>query len=170
MEEVMGGAKTFTIIRKFNAPRELVWKAWTDPKLFAKWFGPKGFSAKVHKLDLRAGGVLHSCLVSPEGHEIWAKFIYREVTPPAKLAWEHSFSDKDGNITRHPGHASWPLKLLTTVSFGAVGDTTTISLTWVPLNASTEERKTFEDGMDSMKDGWTGTFEQLEEFLRVFKE
>lgn len=158
-------SQEFVITRTFNASREVVWQAWTDPKFFAQWFGPKGFTAKVHAHDLRAGGVLHTCLTSAEGYEMWGKFVYREVTPPIKLVWEHSFSDKEGNITRHPGHASWPLVLLTTVSFEAAGDKTTITLTWAPLNASETERHSFEEGMASMHLGWGGAFEQLDAFL-----
>jgi uncharacterized protein YndB with AHSA1/START domain len=158
-------APTFTITRVFDAQRGLVWKAWTDPKLFSKWFGPKGFTGQTKTMDLRPGGILHSCLKSPDGNEMWAKFLYRQVDAPSRLAWEHSFSDKDGNITRHPLQASWPLKLLTTVVFEDRGGQTKITLTWTPLDATEAECKTFEDGMSSMKQGWGGTFDQLAEFL-----
>ncbi len=157
--------REFTITRTFDAPREIVWKAWTDPKLFSQWFGPKGFTSKVYTLDLRAGGMLHTCLKSPDGHEMWAKFVYREVTPPSRLVWEHSFSDQEGGITRHPGHKDWPLKLLTTVTLEAIGDQTKLTLTWIPLDATEIERKTFEEGIPGMNQGWSGTFEQLTAFL-----
>ena len=157
---------TFTITRTFDAPRDRVWDAWTKPEEFGQWFGPKGFTAKVKEHDLRPGGVLHSCLVSAEGYAMWAKFIYREIQPPEKLVWEHFFSDEQGGVTRHPGHATWPLKLITTVRLSETAGKTTITLTWVTLDATPEEQATFETGMASMHQGWTGTFDQLEAFLK----
>jgi uncharacterized protein YndB with AHSA1/START domain len=156
---------TFTISRTFDAPRELVWEAWTEPRLFARWFGPKGFTGEIKTLDLRAGGVLHSCLRSPDGMEMWAKFVYREVTPPARLVWEHSFADAEGNVVRHPFQAAWPLRLLTTVVLEEKDGKTKTTLTWTPMDASEAEVKAFADGMAGMTQGWGGTFDQLGEFL-----
>jgi uncharacterized protein YndB with AHSA1/START domain len=155
----------FTITRTFDAPRELVWKAWTEPKLFEKWFGPKGTTGQVKTFDLRPGGILHSSMKSPGGPEMWAKFVYREVTPPSRLVWEHSFADAEGNLVRHPFQAAWPLKLLSTVIFEEAGGKTRITLTWTPLDATETEVKAFEDGMAGMSQGWGGCFDQLDEFL-----
>ena len=142
----------FTITRTFDAPRELVWKAWTEPKLFEKWFGPKGTTGQVKTLDLRPGGILHS-----------------SVTPPSRLVWEHSFADAEGNLVRHPFQAAWPLKLLSTVIFEEAGGKTRITLTWTPLDATETEVKAFEDGMAGMSQGWGGCFDQLDEFLASAK-
>src|SRR6202044_2703888 len=94
----------FIIERVFDAPRDIVWKAWTDPALLAKWFGPKGCTAQVVKFDLRPGGVWHSRIQIPDGPAMWGKIVYREVFPPSRLVWVHAFSDEKGNITRHPLH------------------------------------------------------------------
>lgn len=155
----------FKTTQNFNAPRELVWQAWTVPGMFGKWFGPKGYSARVETHELRAGGVLHSCLVSPDGHEMWAKFVYREVTPPSRLVWEHAFSDPDGNLTRHPMNPDWPLKLLTTVELEELDGQTQLTLTWTPLEASELECQVFAAEMAGMEQGWGGTWEQLRTFL-----
>lgn len=155
----------FRITRTFNAPRDVVWKAWTTPELFAKWFGPKGFSSTVKTMDFRPGGILHTCLKSPDGMEMWGKFVYREITPPSRLVWEHSFSDAAGNITRHPGHATWPLTLITTVMLEDAGEKTNLTLTWVPFNATDLETRTFAEGIPGMNQGWGGTFDQLTSFL-----
>ena len=161
----MQNPEEFVISQTFDAPRDLMWKAWTDPKLFTRWFGPKGFTAKTHVLELRPGGALHTCLKSPDGHEMWAKFVYRDIVPRSRLSWEHFFSNKEGGITRHPMHAHWPLKLLTTVVFEEQGGKTKVTLTWAPLEATDIERKAFADATESMNQGWGGTFEQLETFL-----
>jgi uncharacterized protein YndB with AHSA1/START domain len=156
----------FIITRTFDAPRDIVWKAWTDPKLFSQWFGPKGFTCVIKKQELQPGGIVHSYLKSPDGVEMWGKFVYREIKEPSKLVWVHSFSDEGGvNLTRHPFNPNWPLELLTTVIFEEQGDKTKVTLTWVPINASESERKVFEEGLSSMDQGWGGTFDQFAEFL-----
>jgi uncharacterized protein YndB with AHSA1/START domain len=157
----------FKIIRTFDAPRNIVWKAWTTADQFSQWFGPRGLYAKARIFEVKPGGMIHSVMVTPDGNEMWAKFVFREVAPQSKLVWEHSFSDKDKNITRHPMSPTWPLKLLTTVIFEDAGqDKTKITLTWVPLEATELETKTFADSLPGMNQGWGGTFDQLDTFLK----
>jgi len=158
-------SKEFVITRIFNAPRELVFKAWTEPDRIAKWFGPKGVTVKSAKMDLRPGGSLHSCMVTPDGHEMWGKMTYREIAPPEKLVYVNSFSNEKGELTRHPMSATWPLEMLTTVLLKDMGGKTELTLTWVPINATVEEIATFESGMAGMTGGWTGTFDQLDAYL-----
>jgi uncharacterized protein YndB with AHSA1/START domain len=157
--------RVFSITRMFDAPRQLVWRAWTDPKLMSQWFGPKGVTTDVLRLELHPGGVLHSRMRTPDGNVMWGKFVYREVEEPSRLVWVHSFSDEKGSVTRAPFADTWPLELLTTVVFEEQGRQTKITLTWVPLNATPEERKTFEENMQSMNGGWSGSFDQLDQFL-----
>jgi uncharacterized protein YndB with AHSA1/START domain len=158
-------SKEFVITRVFDASRELVFKAWTEPERIAKWFGPKGVTVKSAKMDLRPGGSLHSCMTTPDGHEMWGKMVYREVTPPGKLVYVNSFSNEKGELTRHPMSATWPLEMLTTVILKDKGGKTELTLTWVPINATAEEISTFENGMAGMTGGWTGTFDQLDVYL-----
>lgn len=84
----------------YDAPQETVFKAWTEQDRLASWFGPKGFTMVSAKLDLRTGGIFHYCLRSPEGREMWAKFVYREIVAPERLVFVLSFSDRDGNTAR----------------------------------------------------------------------
>jgi len=158
-------SKEFVITRVFDAPRELVFKAWTEPDRIAKWFGPKGVTVKSAKMDLRPGGSLHSCMVTPDGHEMWGKMAYREIAPPEKLVYVNSFSNEKGELTRHPMSVTWPLEMLTTVSLKDKNGKTELTLTWVPINASVEEIATFEQGMAGMTGGWTSTFDQLDAYL-----
>ena len=165
-EQAATGDDHFTISRVFNAPRELVWKAWTEPERIGAWLGPKGAPpARVIQHDLRAGGVFLSAMKMPNGAEICGKFVYREVTPTSRLVWVHAFSDVIGVLVRHPMSPAWPLEVLTTVSFADLGDKTEVTLDWVPLNASEIEIKTFRDGKPGMQGGWTGSFDQLAEYL-----
>lgn len=155
----------FVITRIFKAPRQRVWDAWTKPEMLAQWFGPKGVTATVLAWDLRPGGVTHSRLETPDGNRMWARFLYREVEPPSRLAWEHSFSDADANVVPSPFPHAWPLRLLTVVLFADRGNETEVTLTWSPLDATPEQRKTFEESMASMEGGWGGSFDQLDAFL-----
>ena len=160
----------FLITRMFDAPREMVWQAWTDPALLAQWFGPKGCTARIATFELRPGGVWHSCLTMPGGAEMWAKFVYREVVPPQRLVWLHSFSDPEQNLTHHPMSPTWPLIMLTTMTLEESGGKTKLTLTWVPYEASEIERKTFVEGMSGMTMGWSGSFEQLDALLAARHE
>ena len=92
------------------------------------------------------------------------------VVAPERLVWEHSFSDENGGLTRHPLSPTWPLKLLTTVTFdeprkGQTG----LTLRWSPIGATAEEQKTFDDAHEGMRNGWGGTFERLTAYLAEAK-
>jgi uncharacterized protein YndB with AHSA1/START domain len=155
----------FVISREFDAPRDLVWKAWTERDRLMQWFGPKGFTMSTAKLDFRPGGIFHYCLRSPNGQDMWGKFVYREIIAPQRIVLVNSFSDEKGNLTRHPMSPTWPLEMLTTTTFAELHGKTTITIRWSALNATEAERKTFDTSHDGMRMGWTGTFDQLAEYL-----
>ena len=85
------------VTRIFDAPRELVWKAWTDPKYVMQWWGPKGFTSPFCKIDFRVGGKFHCCMKSPEGQEFWNAGEYHEIVPYEKIVSSMYFADADGN-------------------------------------------------------------------------
>ncbi len=157
--------REFVITREFDAPRDLVWKAWTERDRLMQWFGPKGFTMTQAKLDLRPGGIFHYCLRGPDGKDMWGKFVYREVEPPQRIVLVNSFSDEKGNLTRHPMSPTWPREMLSTTTFVERNGKTTITIRWSPLNPTDAERKTFDESHEGMKIGWTGTFDQLAEYL-----
>jgi uncharacterized protein YndB with AHSA1/START domain len=172
-EKQQGAGSTgrdFVITRVFAAPRDVVWKAWTEPERLAHWWGPKGFTMRVVKLDLSPGGTFHYRMQAPPGSPmgnavLWGKFVYREIVKPERMVFTDSFSDENGGITRHPMSATWPLEVLNTLTFAEHQGQTTVALRVGPINASEEERKTFEGGFASMQQGFTGTFDQLSEYL-----
>ena len=158
--------KPFFISHTFNASREQVWKAWTECERVKQWFGPKGFTTTVANMDFRPGGTYHYCMQSADGHEMWGKFVYREIVEPERIVLLNSFSDAAGNATRHPMVATWPLEMLSKFTLAEEeGGRTMVTFEWIPANATEEERKTFDTAHDGMKMGWTGTFHQLEEYL-----
>ena len=86
-----------TVTRVFDAPRELVWKAWTEPKYVMQWWGPQGFSAPVCQMDFRVGGKSLLCMKSPEGQEFWNGIEYHEIIPHEKIVSSMYFADAKGN-------------------------------------------------------------------------
>src|SRR5580704_3982579 len=111
----------FIITRILVAPRELVWKCWTERE-HMQWWGPKGVVSDYKRLELWPGGICHYCMRTPDGHEMWGKWAVREVTKPARLVFVNSFSDAAGGLTRHPMNPNWPLEMLSTVTFEAQGN------------------------------------------------
>ena len=155
----------FVISRTFNAPRELVWQAFTDPERMKQWWGPKGFTVIASKMDLRPGGTYHYGMRAPDGSAMWGKFVYREIVPPQRMVLVNCFSDEAGGITRHPMSPTWPLEMLSTFLFEDEGGRTRLTIKWKPLNASAEETATFAGAHDGMRQGWTGTMDQLDAYL-----
>jgi uncharacterized protein YndB with AHSA1/START domain len=158
-------AADFVISRVFDAPRDLVWKAFTDPERMRHWWGPKGFKVIASTMDLRPGGTYHYGLKAPDGSIMWGKFVYRDIVAPERVVLVSSFSDEAGGTTRHPGHLSWPLEMLSVFTFEDLGGQTRFTVRWAPYNATADERKTFDDGRDSMQQGWGGTLDQLADYL-----
>lgn len=155
------------ITREFRAPRELVFQLWTEPEHLKQWWGPTGFDLGVSQLDLRPGGIFHYSMKSPDGFEMWAKFVYREIEAPERIVYVNSFSDPEGNTIRAPfeGHETWPLETLYTLTLSESDGITTVTLRGEPIHATEEERRTYAAGFDSMKQGFSGTFDQLADYL-----
>ena len=156
----------FVMSRVFDAPRELVWKCFTDPKHMQQWWGPKGVTVVKSEMDLRPGGKYLYGMKTPDGSVMWGRMVYREIAPPEKLVFINSFSDENGGVTQHPMAPTWPRELLSVFTFEEQPDgKTKFTLNWSPYNATEEERKTFDAGHASMTQGWSGTLEGLEAYL-----
>ena len=158
--------KPFVISRVFDAPRKRVWQAWTEVEHLKQWFSPKGFTVLAAKMDFRVGGTYHYGMRTPTGQEMWGRFVYREIAKPERLVWINSFSDKDGGLGTHPMNPAWPREMLTTLRFKDLGGKTEVTVEWIPVDGSTEpEFKTFDQGRDSMKGGWTGTLDNFAAYV-----
>jgi len=160
----------FVISRVYDAPRDLVWKCFTDPEHMKHWWGPKGFTVIASKMDLRPGGTYHYGMKAPDGSPMWGRFVYREIVPPEKLVFIDSFSDEQGGLSRHPMAPTWPIEMLSVFTFEELpGGKTRFTVRWSPYNATEEEQKTFDAGHDSMNQGWGGTMDQLGAYLAKAK-
>jgi uncharacterized protein YndB with AHSA1/START domain len=158
-------AGDFVISREFDAPRDLVFKAWTEPERLAQWWGPKGFTMVSTKVDLRPGGMFHYGMRGPDGAEMWGRFVYREITPPERMVFIVSFSDANGGVTRHPMAPNWPLEMINTLTLTERDGKTTITLRGGAYAATEEERATYKANHKSMQGGFSGTFDQLDAYL-----
>jgi len=85
------------VTRVFDAPRELVWKAWTDPKYVMQWWGPKGCTAPFCEMDFRVGGKFLICMRTPDGQEGWNGGEYHEIVLHEKIVSSMYFADSKGN-------------------------------------------------------------------------
>lgn len=107
--------REIVIERIVNAPRELVWRAWTDPDQIAKWWGPNGFTTTIHEMHVRVGGVWRFIMHGPDGTDYPNRITYREIVKPERLVYDHS--DDKGNDRFH-----------STVTFVAQGKRTKVTL------------------------------------------
>ncbi|MFL5266209.1 MAG: SRPBCC domain-containing protein, partial [Stellaceae bacterium] len=107
------------ITRIFDAPRSLVFKAWTEPDRAARWWGPQGFTTLHCTMDVRAGGAFRICMRSPDGAEYWKQGVYREVAEPERLVFTFAWEDAEGK----PGHET-----VVTVTFAEHGAKTRLTL------------------------------------------
>jgi uncharacterized protein YndB with AHSA1/START domain len=158
--EAQPAKRELVITRIFDASRELVWQAWTDPKQLVKWWGPKNFTAPVAKIDLRVGGKYLYCMRSPEGQDYWSTGIYREIVPPERLVCTDSFADADGNVVPGShyglGH-DFPLEMQVTITLEDVEGKTKMTLKHVGLP---------ENMSDMTSTGWNESFDKLAESLK----
>jgi len=119
MAEADGGEE-LTITRVFNAPRDLVWRAWTEPEFVKRWWGPRGFTSPVARIDLRVGGKYVNCMRSPEGKDYWSTGVYQEIVEPERIVCTDSFADEEGNVvsaSHYDMSPEFPLEMLLTVRF-----------------------------------------------------
>lgn len=108
------------ITRVFDAPRELVFEAWTDPEHLMRWFAPKGCTTHFSKMEFRQGGVFHSCIRNPRVHDCWCKGVYREIVVPERIVYTLAVSDENGNSVEPVDvgmDLDWPRETIVTVTF-----------------------------------------------------
>jgi len=148
------------IERIFDAPRELLWKAWTDPQHIMRWWGPKDFTAPVAKIDFRVGGTYLFCMRSPDGQDYYSTGVYREIVPLQRIVYTDSFADEKGNVvpaTHYGMGQDFPLELQVTVTFEEHGNKTRMTL----RHAGIPEGKMTDDTLQ----GWGESFDKLAESL-----
>jgi len=145
--------RELTITRVFNAPRDLVFKVWTDPKHLSQWWGPRGFTNPVCEVDLRVGGELRIVMHSPDWGDAPMKGTFREINAPERLVFSNIAVDKDGKTL---------LEGTTTVTFEDQGGKT-------KLTVHTHARGVAPIAVQmlaGMEQGWTESIDKLGDYLR----
>jgi len=153
----------FEMERVFQAPRGLVWRTWTEPDLFKRWYGPN-VETVIHRLQLRPGGLLLSEMRWSGGGQ-FERMEYVEVVAPDRLVWLHSMADADWNVATNPKMPDWPRRLLTTVTFAEAGEATRLRLTWAPHEATAAEIACFAGAIERLGMGWGAGFDLLADLL-----
>ncbi len=149
------------ITRVFDAPRETVWRYFTEPELVKRWWGPEGFTAPSINIDLRVGGESLYCMRAPDGKDYWSKGVYREIVPPERIVSTDSFADDKGNVvpaTYYGMSSGFPLELLITMTFEEFSGKTKFTL----------RHSGFPPGPDKEDAGigWNQSFDKLAEALK----
>lgn len=157
--------KALIITRVMNATPELAFKTFTEAEHLTHWWGPAGMKLEVISLDVRNGGKFHYKMLSPEGHEMYGIFNYKEVLPFEKIVFTNGFADKEGNLIRAPFATTFPIEVMNTWTFEEDNGKTKLTLRGIPYNATEEEHQFFEAMKTNMEQGFGGTFTQWENYL-----
>jgi len=145
----MPSDREVVMTKVFDAPRKLVWKAYTDPKLIPRWWGPRYLTTTIDKMDVRPGGAWRFVSRGPDGSEFGFHGVYREIVKPERLSWTFEFEGV-------PGHVS-----IDTVALEELDGRTKVTVT------SVFQSKSDRDGMvaSGMESGATESTERLAELL-----
>lgn len=148
-------AKKVHVVREFNAPIEKVWKAWTDPDMLEKWWGPKPWVAVTKSMDFTVGGVWLYSMVGPDGQKHWSHVKFTAIEKGSRFAADSAFSDENGTLASGTPVGHWDNKFI------AMGDKTQVV---VDLNFDDEAtiKMMLEMGFEG---GFTMGLNQLEELL-----
>ena len=163
--------KELVITREFDAPRERVWKAWTDPEMVRRWWGPEGFSAPSIKIDLRVGGKYIFAMQGPPGSQLeevgYNAGVFKEVVPNEKLVLTIYMSDKDGKMvdpTEYGMDPDFTKESSYTILFEDIGSgRTRLSLVFPKPESEAEYQAILKSGME---EGWNSQLNKLEQALR----
>ncbi|HTH56647.1 MAG TPA: SRPBCC family protein [Cyclobacteriaceae bacterium] len=140
--------------RVFNAPRNLVWKAWTEPKHIAQWWGPNGFTNTIHEMEVKVGGVWDFIMHGPDGTNYSNKIVFTEVIKPELLKYDHGSDDPND-----------PVRFKVTVKFIALeAKKTELHMQMI---FQTKEVLDFVVKKHGAIEGNTQTMNRLEEYLKT---
>lgn len=120
VDQTIGSGRELVITRVFDAPREMVWDAWTDPGQIVQWWGPRGFTLTIDEMDVRPGGVWKSTMHGPDGTEYLNDCVFTEVVRLQRIAYKLTAGRKHDRGTQAPMEVSW--------DFEAQGETTEVTV------------------------------------------
>lgn len=158
----------FVINRTFEAPIATVFKMWTDAEHFSRWLPPMGMTMQSLRSDIRTGGRLFFMMTDGKDITMHGSLNYTEITPHSKIVYVQDFRDKDDQMSRHPLAQVWPSSMLVTVTLTEESpNETRVTVLSEPYGKCTpEEVSMFVNARAGMTQGWTGSFDKLEDLLK----
>lgn len=161
--------KEIRITRTFDAPKDLVWRAWTDPELLVQWWGPRGFTSPVCKIDLKVGGTYLYCMRSEDGQDFWSGGVFKEIVPMKKIVCTDYFADKDGNKLTPQTYGmdeNFPEEMDIVVTFEEQMGKTTLTIVY-PIPDDFKIREALlKSGMEA---GWNESLDKIEEVITKYQ-
>lgn len=156
--------RELVINRTFDAPRDLVWKVWTQPEHIVNWWGPQHFTSPVCEIDFRVGGRYVYCMRSPEGEDFWSTGVFNEIVEPERIVYTDAFADEKGNAVpashyNMPG--DWPDELLVAVTFEENDGKTNMILRHSGIPAGEMSEMTAQ--------GWQGSFDKMADYINTIE-
>lgn len=151
--------REIVITRVFDAPRERVFKAWTEPNQIEQWWGPKGFTTRVTKLDLRPGGQSCYVMIGPDGTEYPSEGVFQEIVPPERIVTTDDFGEGIEKVLE----ADLPQGMIVTVLFEDLAGKTRLTIQ-IEHQSVDDRRKHEEMGVIA---GWNSSLDCLEEYLAL---
>lgn len=159
----MNHSSEFVLDKIFDAPINLVWRIWTEPKLLEHWFGA-GVETVIHKYELALGGGWHNEMKWGEKSD-FSKMVFQEIGPAKKLVWLQSPADIDGNAGTNSMMPNWPRVVMNTVTFEQEDNKTRVRLTLVPVDASKAETACFEQALPGVHNCFGSGYSIADELL-----
>jgi uncharacterized protein YndB with AHSA1/START domain len=159
----------FVINRTFETSIETMFEMWTNPKHFAKWMGPAGSTMEFFKAEIKPGGSTFYMMSGDNGYKLYGKSNYIEIQKPNRIVYTQQFCDENENTIRHPMAPVWPETMLTVVTLVAETPALTrVTVAWETHDSATlEEIEAFVKAKAGMTQGWTGSFDKLEDYLKL---
>jgi len=147
--------KELTITRAFNLPVATIWKAWSEPESFKKWWGPKEYDCPSCSIDFRPGGkYLASMRSKKDGTEVWSTGYYTEIIPQQKIVYTDSFADSNGNIVESGYYKmpAMPVETEVTITLEKADSNTIMTL---------RHKGIPEEMQDDCRKGWKSSFDKM---------
>lgn len=155
------------IVREFNAPRQLVFDAWTQVKHLNNWMFPMpGCQCDFVSANIVDGGDSLHKITMPNGNEMWLLTKYEEVVSPERLVFLQYFSNEQGDVLPMPHMPNWPRHMLATLYFEAIeANRTKLTFLWEPRDATADELIAFEASRTDHQNGWGAGMDQLHTYI-----
>ena len=163
-------AEPSVLTRELNAPRQLVFDAWTQVAHLQNWqFPQKGVTCEYVSADIRPGGSSLHKMIAPSGREMWLLTKYEQINPPESLVFRQYMSNRAGDKLPNPQMPDWPKELQVIIKLEEVGSKTRLQLIWQPIDPTREEAEAFKAALSQHGNGWNNGLEQLSGYLEALQ-